>query len=791
MDTIQEKLPGIEFGTYVPLDLFMQNMKHMSQLPYQTEISFEPFFRLLKKNLAMEKTDQSEMVQQALAEVEKDLTGEHCSVHDPTFANRLDNIMGLMMPSLMFGDNLSMITPPFVKQFVYKTPALKEFFLSGDWEVKIDEKKFKKGVKNNKIQAAIYILNCLYGTDFPIFDDVVIQYRNIHTGLEKSYQLSIRLDFIEVIELNPKRKLSKKQIQELYDNFEDEERWLKYVPPSDFAFRGMAIGTFHDVTEIEILSQLKGMVMDSDSKMEPNDMMPFLQSKLRSYLNLPSFDLGFIGVIFKKFLGDNSFSITGTNDLRLLRSYENLDVTGGAYCRVGSAKEPLLFKHLPSLETPSRGEQILIDKGYQDLILIPLRDERGKMLSIFEMACKEKNGFNALKMNKLDQVFDLLKLGNGRYYTDMSNRISQFIKQQFTSIHPSVEWKFEQAAADHEVRKNLPDFDGAIAPIVFKDVYPLYGQADIVSSSNLRNRSIQLDLIENLERVSRLMQIWLKHLDFHLLESFQLEAEAILARLREEFMSSDETQVVDLLSREIHPLLRQLKSQYPQLPKEPYDEYFEGIDATLDVVYEQRKRYEESVSRLNQTIGSFLEQDDARMQKILPHFFEKYSTDGVEYNIYLGQSLLPEGQFSEFYLKDFRLWQLVNTCEITRLVEEQSKEWPVPLTTAQLLFVYNSQLSIRFRMDEKQFDVDGTYNVRYEILKKRIDKAVIKGTGERLTQAGKIAIVYLQEKDRQEYLTYLEYLIRKGYITEEIEQLELDKLQGADGLRALRVTVVS
>ena len=74
-------------------------------------------------------------------------------------------------------------------------------------------------------------------------------------------------------------------------------------------------------------------------------------------------------------------------------------------------------------------------------------------------------------------------------------------------------------------------------------------------------------------------------------------------------------------------------------------------------------------------------------------------------------------------------------------------------------------------------------------LKKRIDKAVIKGTKERLTQAGKIAIVYLQEKDRQEYLTYLEYLIRKGYITEEIEQLELEKLQGADGLKALRVTV--
>ena len=77
-------------------------------------------------------------------------------------------------------------------------------------------------------------------------------------------------------------------------------------------------------------------------------------------------------------------------------------------------------------------------------------------------------------------------------------------------------------------------------------------------------------------------------------------------------------------------------------------------------------------------------------------------------------------------------------------------------------------------MDEKQFDVDGSYNVRYEILKKRIDKAVVKGTNERLTQAGKIAIVFLQEKDKQEYLDYLQYLVDKKYIDSEIEDLTLE-----------------
>jgi hypothetical protein len=40
--------------------------------------------------------------------------------------------------------------------------------------------------------------------------------------------------------------------------------------------------------------------------------------------------------------------------------------------------------------------------------------------------------------------------------------------------------------------------------------------------------------------------------------------------------------------------------------------------------------------------------------------------------------------------------------------------------------------------------VDGAYDIRYEIVKKRIDKALIKGTNERATQPGKIVIVYSQ-----------------------------------------------
>ena len=85
--------------------------------------------------------------------------------------------------------------------------------------------------------------------------------------------------------------------------------------------------------------------------------------------------------------------------------------------------------------------------------------------------------------------------------------------------------------------------------------------------------------------------------------------------------------------------------------------------------------------------------------------------------------------------------------------------------------------------------MDGAYDIRHEIIKKRIDKARIKGSSERLTQPGKIAIVYSHGREMREYMKYIDYLQDENYLEGEIENYELENLQGVYGLHALRVTV--
>ena len=92
-------------------------------------------------------------------------------------------------------------------------------------------------------------------------------------------------------------------------------------------------------------------------------------------------------------------------------------------------------------------------------------------------------------------------------------------------------------------------------------------------------------------------------------------------------------------------------------------------------------------------------------------------------------------------------------------------------------------------MDEKRFDVDGTYNARFEIVKKRIDKACIKGTHERITSIGKLTVVYANKDEEKEYLTYIRFLQKKGMLDSEVEMLDVEDLQGISGLKALRVKI--
>ena len=230
--------------------------------------------------------------------------------------------------------------------------------------------------------------------------------------------------------------------------------------------------------------------------------------------------------------------------------------------------------------------------------------------------------------------------------------------------------------------------------------------------------------------------------------------------------------LTDFLNKDIYPVFNHLKSLDSSI-KDDILNYMEQIDKNLFVIYDKRKKYEESVTVLNEELAKYIDIKQVEAQEMFPHYFERYKTDGIDYNMYIGQSLVKNSTYNKLYLYNLRLWQLQLMCELENIANNLKKSLSHPLEVASLILVHSNPLAIRFRMDEKRFDVDGAYNIRYEIIKKRIDKALIKNTKERLTQPGKIAIVYSQNKDVVEYMKYIKYLQSKNYLLKTVEKIEI------------------
>ncbi|HEY8968825.1 MAG TPA: GAF domain-containing protein, partial [Puia sp.] len=193
------------------------------------------------------------------------------------------------------------------------------------------------------------------------------------------------------------------------------------------------------------------------------------------------------------------------------------------------------------------------------------------------------------------------------------------------------------------------------------------------------------------------------------------------------------------------------------------------------------------IQTINKTVNRQLEKAMEELQKTYPCYFEKFRTDGVEYDIYIGQSIAPDKVFDLIYLRNLRLWQLTSMATIA--MATHTSQMPGRLVTTQLIFVHSNPIDISFRKDERRFDVEGGYNIRYQVVKKRVDKVHIRNSNERLTQPGKIAVIYFNEKEAEEYLGYVKYLQQKGVLEDDLEHLELEELQGVSGLRAFRVGV--
>jgi hypothetical protein len=616
--------------------------------------------------------------------------------------------------------------------------------------------------------------------ELPSPPPVGIQAKN---DFQRYFRPVVNFDFLEVKIVGEQPKIGKKDVEALLKNIYDADALFEALPPENFEIHGFIATTFEEVTPETALSRINSLLLRRDA-LKSAENIAQLEALFRSYFQFPGLRLGVISLRPTDKLGhhftadDCSFGLLTWKKDAL--PTDNPKSVYSKACRYG---ETVLSEQFAEGQ-----ESQLVRHGIRSHVVAPLKNTKGLVTGLVELGSGEPFAINSFTEIQLRKLLPQLSRCMEQQQEEKANRIEAVMRQKFTAIHHSVEWRFVEVA-ERYLAKLEAKGKASLEPIIFNDIYPLYAQADIVSSSLTRNRSIRADIQAQVRLIQQLLRLMVRRLDFPLLKQILQQADAYAGQLEDEMESSDEPFFMNFVLNELHPVLKDFAGR-DNIVDRAVERYFKQLEPSMDIVYDQRKAYEQSLAQINEALSEMVDEADERAQRMSPHFFEKYQTDGVQFELYAGQSLLRQGSFSDFQLNNLRLWQLQTMCEVTRRMRELKQSLPLPLETAQLVFVYGQPISVRFRMDEKFFDVDGAYNLRYEIIKKRIDKACILGSEERLTVPGKIAIVFATEAMRALYLDFCRFLHTEGFIEEAVEELELERLQETQGLKALRVTVV-
>jgi GAF domain-containing protein len=764
----------------------------MGESPFRCVLTLKPLLDFWEKELAL--SDPAwrlkwNSVQERLAQV-PELMGP---VADLSLLQRNRDLVGVLLsvvfPPTRWNTELVGALVPFTLQPAFVSEPFRHHLLNTDGSFRgrlhVDWDEF---VRARLLRFYLLILRRCYGftqdLDFPLIQIVP----DPETGLERHFRFTPDLRFVDVHVVGKLREFDDSERARIAEHLTEPDVLGEFLPPENFELHGFTAIHGIDVTQSEVLSALQRDLIDKGSIFS-REGFERLQQRIRILFRRPNLVAGVAAVQGDQVLILNTGCRMSQECICICSDSEHIPVSqlkGSVFERAVEERRVLRIRDLAELPARTGVEDRIVGSGIRSFLVVPLfyQDE---LLGSLDFGSPIAGDLGPMDLFLAEQLRPLFSLALKKALDEFGTEIQGVIKERCTAVHPSVEWRFRGAAFRHleRVGKGLTS---ELEPIVFKDVYPLYAAADIRGSSDARNRAIREDLTEHLTLALEVLQAAAEGKSFPLLHELAHSVRERLGRIHDGLHAGDEMSVLDFLKKEIEPIFPLLATFGP-LAEQAIQAFEAGLDRGIGTVYRKRKEFEESVSILNERISTYLDLEEAEAQELFPHYFDKHQTDGIQYLIYIGASMAENGGFDPIFARNLRLWQMMVSCGIAWHAEQLKSSLKVQLSVTHLILVTHTPLAISFRFDEKRFDVDGAYNIGHEIVRSRIDKAMVKGEAERLTQPGKLAIIYSAPGELEEITRHIKFLKTLGHLTGKVEFLELEDLPDVYGLKALRVAV--
>ncbi|HPH32856.1 MAG TPA: hypothetical protein PLU11_09370 [Chitinophagaceae bacterium] len=766
--------------------------EHHYTLPaFNSLLSFRPLVAALKKNIEEGNTGMKKLYGHVVKELEShpELMG---TIHDLALLDPhhelIEELLSAVFPpttaNYMYG-----ISYPFKNLAVYASPLFKKIMIRKNSNEILVGNDPDHSLDKQRLRFAYgLILKKYFGFESPENSRVVYPVTDEKTGLTRYMEMRLDGRFIDVSPVKGMPALPTSLLDPATNRLFTMEELMKMVPLEQFIFEGLTVLRINDVTEQAVITEMKNFLLDFNG-LPGSVSYTRLEKMIQDLIGLKDLTIGITP--FFRIQGHYIYSELHNSQSLLYRQCSNVtekdEISDYSKILFRDNHQPVLYQVLDQKNTAHI--QCLHNyyrAGSRSIIICPLKQGK-ELLGLLEISSHEPGYLQPFHISKIEPAVPLFKISLEKSLEQLNSQVEELIKKKFTAVQPAVEWKFTEVSLNYLV-SHYKQSDTRLERIVFEQVYPFFGAIDVRNSSTARSKAVQADLLEQLELAAVVIRKAQQEQSFPILYELLNKIEKYKSAVAETLRSNEEMAVYDFLQGQLLAVFNHLLETEPAVKVET-ETYFASLDPQRQYLYRHRKEYEQSIARINETLARFVDREQQAAQKIYPHYFERFITDGLEFNMFMGQSISPRKKMDEIYLRNLKMWQLTMMVKAARVTAQLEQELPMPLRTTQLILASNQPLTICFRTEERKFDVDGVGNTRYEIIKKRIDKVHIRNSDERLTQPGMVAIVYTQAKDATEYKEYIEFLQHKELLQPGIESLDLEELQGVSGLKALRVAI--
>lgn len=753
-------------------------------------LSFRPLIAYLKGRLQTEQTLKAEFYRFLLDKIEREEALKNdIKVEDlAKYKDTLELIFTILTPLMANEKDLYWaMSTPVPESIFFSTDGFFDFFSLHEEEKR--QNGYVEESKEKKQRQFIYkmILQRFYNYTSISGHEILYAYKNPTTHLTTYYNISPDTQFVDIHFEGELPELNFELVSAEIQDGNEVELLAEILPLDKFKFDGFCVITLTDVTLQHAINGIRSALVNHTYEKEAYEHVIQALKTLAGNGHIEFGLLPFL-MVNNKFVFDNDLNSQSI----LLDSAKKYNIEEETFFALVNEyidhPRPVFFNNL----TDDKIEKfpfldILRKNGVRSYSFVPIF-YNNQLAGIMEIYSEQDLVVDDKLLSRFHSALPLLGQLLQYRIEEFNFRMDSVLKDKFTALQPSVQWKFNQVVWDYLKKSRNKKKTNEIDTVTFKGLYPLFGAIDIRNSTIERNYALKEDLKVQLAKLSETLENLRTLIRLDLLDKILFNCKDWMKRIDDFINSSEEAQLNEFLELEVYPMLKHIEKGHP-LTKDIIQEYFTSINSDEGIAYQNRRTLETSMQFINTTVSEYLEEAQQSLQESYPCYFAKFRTDGVEYDIYIGQDIAPDIPFDLLYLKNIRLWQLTAMVEVARLTNNLVSQMPRALLTTQLIFIHSNPIDISFRNDERRFDVEGAYNIRYEVVKKRIDKVLVSGTDQRLTQPGKIALVYFNTYEANEYREYIKYLQEQGYLLDDLETLDLEELQGVSGLKALRVGV--